>query len=173
MLFKIFLAGAGRAPRDHRTTSGRFLALAFGLAVTVSGCSAFRARFPPANLQEAGWTLREGQAVWQSPGRKSEIAGELLVATKADGRALVQFTKSPFPLVIAQATPERWEVEFPPQHKRYAHRGNPPKRLIWLYLPRVLSGQPPPKNWTWREADSGWRLENHGNGEALEGYFNR
>ncbi len=86
----------------------------------------------------------------------------------------MQFTKSPFPLLTATAVPGKWSVDIPPQKKHYAGRGvNPPKRLIWLYLPRVLAGNPPPENWTWRQDDKGWRLENHENGEALEGYFNR
>ncbi|HVV71537.1 MAG TPA: hypothetical protein VHI52_08570, partial [Verrucomicrobiae bacterium] len=64
-------------------------------------------------------------------------------------------------------------VEFPPQNKHYAGRGAPPKRLIWLYLPRVLSGQPPPKNWVWQQDNTRWHLENRANGESIEGYFNQ
>jgi hypothetical protein len=126
---------------------------------------------PPANLAEPGWTVRHGQAVWHLPQGNREIAGEVIVATRKDGESFVQFTKNPFPLVTAQATAKRWTVEFPPQNKHYAGRGAPPKRVIWLYLPRVLSGQPPPRHFSWHQDANGWKLENHKNGESLEGYF--
>lgn len=123
------------------------------------------------NLKEPGWTIREGQAVWRLPNSSTELAGEVLLATRPDGRAMVQFSKSPFPLVVAQIRSERWDIEFPPQNRRYGGRGNPPKRLIWLHLPQVFSGKRAPKNWTWRQDSSGWRLENPANGELIEGYF--
>ena len=59
------------------------------------GCRALGPSLPRANLQEPGWTVREGQAVWHLPQSTVELAGEVLVATRADGRAFVQFTKHP------------------------------------------------------------------------------
>src|SRR2546430_5175382 len=50
---------------------------------------------PPLNLAEVGWKVRKGEAVWRSGPGAPELAGELLVATHPDGRALVQFTRSP------------------------------------------------------------------------------
>jgi hypothetical protein len=135
-----------------------------------TGCRSV-APLPPANLKEPGWTVRTGQAVWHLPQGGREIAGEVLVATRPDGRDVVQFTKSPFPLVTAQASADRWEVTFPPQNKHYSGRGAPPKRLLWLYLPRVLSGKPPPEGITWRMEANGWHLENRATGEFLDGYF--
>ena len=73
---------------------------------------------------------------------------------------------------IAQSTAKQWAVEFPPQNKHYAGPGRPPLRLIWLYLPRVLAGEPPPKGWIWRQDNTQWHLENPATGESLEGYFN-
>ncbi len=146
--------------------------LAFVLATLgCAGCAALSGHIPPADLKEPGWTVHQGQAVWHIPKGGREIAGEVLVATRSEGRAFVQFTKSPFPIVIAQATRESWEIEFPPQNKHYSGRGAPPKRIIWLYLPRVLAGKAPPREWSWKEDSSGWRLENHSNGEVVEGYF--
>ena len=101
-----------------------------------------------------------------------EIAGEILLATNPNGRVWVQFSKNPFPLLIAQSAPHRWEVDAPPENKHYSGHGDPPKRLIFLYLPSVFSGHPPPKGWTWRpsSANSG-RLENPSTGESLEVFF--
>jgi len=143
------------------------------LLFPLSGCALFLKPIPPADLTQPGWTVREGQAVWRRPQSTLEIAGEIMVATKSEGRAVVQFTKAPFPFVVAQTAESQWEVEFPPQKKHYSGRGTPPKRIIWLYLPRMLMGQTPPENWSWQQNGSGWRLENHVNGEALEGYFNQ
>src|SRR3954451_12755208 len=92
-----------------------------------------------ANLKEPGWTVREGQAVWQAKKGAPEIAGEILLATRGNGRTFVQFSKTPFPLVIAQSTTNTWQAELPTQNKWYSGRGKPPTRLIWLYLPRVLA----------------------------------
>jgi hypothetical protein len=126
---------------------------------------------PQADLKEPGWTVRDGQAVWRLPKGQTELAGEVLVATRDNGQTFVEFSKGPFPMVVAQAAPGHWEAAFPPQNKHYSGRGSPPKRLIWLYLPRVLSGQPPPKDWSWHSDANGWRLENRANGESLEGFF--
>jgi hypothetical protein len=140
------------------------------LASGVAGCRTVP-RLPVVDLKEPGWTVHRGQAVWHLPQGRPELAGELLVATRENGRSWVQFSKTPFPLLTAQADSERWQVEFPPQNKHYSGRGQPPRRLIWLYLPRVLSGQAPPQGWSWHQDANGWRLENHPNGESLEGYF--
>jgi len=127
---------------------------------------------PSVNLQEPGWTVREGQAIWKRNKAAPEIAGELLLATRADGRALVQFTKTPFPMIIAQSTTNRWQIEIPMQNRRFSGPGSPPKRLIWLYLPGLLAGSSPPKGWSWSMLpENGWRLENARSGEWLQGYF--
>lgn len=126
---------------------------------------------PPADLNEPGWEIRTGQAVWRLPHGETELAGDLLIATCSNHRAFLQFTKSPFPLLVAQENASRWEVALPSQNKRYAGKGAPPKRLIWLYLPRILQGAPAPKGWTWHLDADGWQLENAETGESLEGFF--
>lgn len=145
------------------------------LIVSLLACCGCRSLqpLPQVNVMAPGWTVHQGQGVWRLPHNQREIAGDLLVATGPDDRSFVQFSKSPFSLVIAQSTPTQWEAEFPPQNKHYAGRGNPPLRLIWLYLPRVLTGKPPPKGWTWQQNDMQWHLENPATGESVEGYFNQ
>jgi hypothetical protein len=128
---------------------------------------------PPVNLKEPGWTVRSGQAVWHLPKGQSEIAGDVLVATREDGEGFVQFSKTPFPLVSGRITSSRWEVEFPPQNKHYSGPGSPPVRVLWLYLPRASAGQKLPSKLSWHEDANGWRLENRGRGEAVEGYWER
>ena len=137
------------------------------------GCRTILPPLPPLNLKEPGWTVREGQAVWHLAHGTREIAGDVLVATRQDGETFVQFSKVPFPLVTARTRASRWQAELPPQNKYYAGRGQPPRRLIWLYLPRMLTGQPPPKNWSWRQDGNQWHLENRTTGESVEGYFNQ
>jgi hypothetical protein len=59
------------------------------------------------------------------------------------------------------------------ENKRYSGHGNPPRRLIFLYLPRLLAGEPPPKGWTARKLENdAVRLENSKSGETLEVYLN-
>lgn len=145
----------------------------FLLVLSLPACSTVPP-LPPLNLQEPGWTVRQGQAVWRMKRGGRELSGELMLATRPDGRVFVQFSKMPFPLLVAQATPNTWEVEIPVQKKRYSGHGRPPTRLIWLYLPRVFSGQPPPKGWSWQRLDNEtWRLENRATGESVEGYLSQ
>jgi hypothetical protein len=127
---------------------------------------------PKMNLAESGWTTRQGQAVW-CPGRDApEIAGDLILATNPDGRAFVHFSKSPVTLAVAEKTVNTWQVEFPAWNRRYAGRGKPPGRLVWLILAGAVSGTPPPKPWSWQQLEDGnWRLDNPVTGESLAGCF--
>lgn len=143
---------------------------ALGLALFSGGCLSFSGRLPAVNLQAPGWALRQGQAVWKLPSGP-EIAGEVLLATGPTNQSFVQFSKSPFPVLIGQTSGTRWQVELPTQKKSYAGPGLPPKRLMWLYLPRAIRGQPLPAHWIWKQAESNWRLENQKTGEAIEGFF--
>jgi hypothetical protein len=156
--------------------AGRRVAGTAGLALLpvwllLGGCRALGPSLPPVNLQEPGWIVHQGQAVWHLPNSTREIAGELVVAIRSNGQSLVQFSKTPFPLVVAQQTTNRWEAAFPPRNKQYSARSQPPRRIIWLYLPRMLDGQKPPPNWSWHRDGNNWRLENHGNGESVTGFF--
>jgi hypothetical protein len=140
------------------------------LLISLSGCLT-GPPLPKANLSEPGWTIRQGQAVWQ-PQRKGEgIAGELLLATRPDGSTFVQFTKTPFPFAIAQTTSNRWQFEIPPQNRRFAAPGKPPARIVWFQLANAVLGKPIAKGWNWQNSETNWQLKNSSSGESLEGYF--
>ena len=141
-------------------------------ALILVGCASLSKPLPPVNLQERGWKVRQGQAVWKLPTKGNhDIAGDVLVATGPNDKSFVQFSKTPFPLLIGQTSERHWQVELPPQNKHYAGPGLPPKRLMWLYLPRALEGKPLPPHWRWTESATDWRLENQKTGEAIEGFF--
>jgi hypothetical protein len=138
----------------------------------ITGCATL-SPLPQVNLSEPGWAVRHGQAVWKRNQQAPEIAGEILLATRADGQVLVQFAKNPLPLVIAQRTTNSWQIESPMQGKRFSGRGNPPVRLLWLQLAGCVAGQQPRKPWRWKKfSNDRWKLENSITGEILEGYFN-
>jgi len=142
------------------------------LGVAVSGCRTLPP-LPEADLKQPGWVVREGQAVWLQKRGGTEIAGDLLVATRSGGDAFVQFTKNPFPMVTARTSGTQWQIESPLQNRRYTGRGHPPARIIWLVLPQLLADAPPPADWSWKHFDQmKWRLSNQSTGETLEGYFN-
>jgi len=132
--------------------------------------------------------------VWRPRRGAPEIAGDLLLAHNNDGRTLVQFIKTPFPILTGQTTPSRWQIEFPPEHRFYSGAGPPPARLIWLHLATCLYAHaPPPKGWIFERNSSEppqpmrsdarpgaaqgtgagirWRFENKITGETLEGFF--
>jgi len=134
---------------------------------------------PAVNLSEPGWKIQHGQAVWKPKKDAPEIAGELLVATNSDGRAFVQFTKTPFPFVIAQASSGGWQIEFAAANKKFSGRGNPPQRIIWLQLPHFTEKLESPhvvsfktRQWA-RQTFEGnrWLLRNRITGESLEGFL--
>lgn len=145
------------------------------LVFLLLGTSACRttALLPKVNLSEAGWKIFQGQAVWQTKRDMLGISGEILLAEKSDGQTFVQFTKTPFPFVVAQSTTNAWQLEFPAQNKSYAARGKTPSRVIWFQLPRAVRGSVLPANWSWRDSHNNWRLENNSTGELLEGYFSK
>ena len=126
---------------------------------------------PAANLSEQGWTVRQGQAVWRRETRAPEIAGELLVGARTNGEVFVQFTKTPFPVVIAQRTSAQWQIQAPTQNETHVGPGNPPGRVIWFRLAEALAGDSLPQPWSWRGDQNGWSLENRTSGESLSGYF--
>jgi hypothetical protein len=155
---------------DTRREFGAGLGALLLVLFAATGCRTV-SPLAPANLSEPGWTVRQGQAVWQSGKERPEIAGELLLATKLNGDAFVQFSKTPFPLVIAQQATNHWQVQFPTENKRYSGFGTPPGRLIWFPLAQALAGKLPPDKWSWYQDANGWRLENRATKERLEGYF--
>jgi hypothetical protein len=147
------------------------LTLAVTSLFAFSGCRTAPA-LPAANFSEPGWHVQQGQAVWKSRPTAPEIAGEVLLATHPDGRSLVQFTKTPFPIVIAQTISNRWEIQFVPEGRVFRGRGQPPKYFGWLQLGPALAAQPLPKSFTFSQpAGSRWRLESTATGESIEGYL--
>jgi hypothetical protein len=125
---------------------------------------------PQADLSQADWTVFAGQALFQPNAEAPEIAGELLVATNRNGAAFVQFTKTPFPLIIAQNTSNTWQIEAPVENRRFARNGSPPSRIMWFQLPRALAGSELPPPWHWTPLGDSWRLENRRTGERLQGF---
>jgi len=147
------------------------VSLAMTFSLMVSSCRTV-SPLPPVDLAAPGWRVEHGQAVWRSSERTPEIAGELFFALHPDGRAMVQFIKTPLPLVVAQSTSNAWQIEFISEDKAFRGSGNPPSRIGWLQVSRCLSGMSPGKDWDWRRKDGGrWRLENRRSGEMIEGYL--
>ena len=137
-------------------------------ALLLTGCQLIPA-LPPVDLKDPAWNIVEGQAVWRANSKAPELAGEFLLATNVNNAVYFQFSKPPFPVIVAQSTSKGWQLEIPTRKKTYSGPGAPPSRIIWLRLPALLRGDPPPKNWTWtRKADS-WTLKNQKTGESIEG----
>lgn len=167
-----FAAGAKILLTRHFGEGAKALLLLAGLSLLTftAGCVTGRP-LPPANLSEPGWTVRQGQAVWKPNSKAPEIAGELLLATRPDGSAFVQFTKTPFPFAVAQMTTNAWQIDFPPLNKHYRRHGNPSARIVWFQLAKAVAEKPLARGWTWQNSESHWQLKNPSSGESLEGYF--
>lgn len=145
-----------------------------GLLLLSQFCASCRSIAPFASVDssEPGWRVQQGQAVWKLAKHKPELAGEIMLAWHDDGRCLVEFSKTPFPLVRAKVSVTRWEIEFPPQKLHFSGGGKPPARLAWLHLMQALTGKPVAPPWHFESRpNGGWRLENPRRGESVEGYL--
>jgi hypothetical protein len=138
--------------------------------VSLSGCRTA----PPAlfNTSGPGWRVQQGQALWR-PGRTMpELGGEIILASHADGRCVVQFDKTPLPLVLGQTSRTNWLVQFPARRMSFSGRGAPPARLAWLYLGAALAHERLPSSFKFQlKPDGGWRLDNVRSGESIEGFL--
>jgi len=138
-----------------------------------TGCATSHSPPFQVDLSAPGWRVQQGQAVWH-PGRgKAELAGELVLASRGASDAVVEFIKTPFPIVTAQRIGEQWRIEFGSGQRTFAGHGRPPGRLIWLHLSECLQRRErPPRPWTLTWDDPAhWRFENPSSGESLAGYF--
>ena len=159
-----------RQPGDRLRQALRWLAQ-LGAVLSLCACQTI-GKVSPVNLAEPGWRVREGQAVWQMPGKRPELAGELTLAINTDGRCFLEFAKGPFPFVRAQCGDTRWEIEFPSESRFFAGGGAPPRRLAWLQVCRGLAGRAVREPWRFeRREDGSWRLDNRRSRESVEGYL--
>jgi hypothetical protein len=144
------------------------------VAVIVGGCRSIPPQ-PPMDLSEAGWTIRQGQAVWKPKPGAEGIAGDLLVAMHWNGRNVVQFTKPPLPLVAAQSDTNYWQIQYFAQDKSYSGRGLPPERILWFQLPDSLAhfvSSQRETDWSiTRNRGGSWEFTNNVSGESLDGFL--
>jgi hypothetical protein len=116
----------------------RLLAMSASLLAWCAGCRTSHP-FPPVDVSAPGWRVQEGQALWKPPGKRPELAGDILIATNQNGNFFVQFSKTPFPLVTASVTEAAWQIQFGANTYSWRGRGKPPQRF--LGLPEALSSK--------------------------------
>ncbi len=147
------------------------LSLALLLAVLAAGCRTAPAP-PPADFSASGWSVQQGQAVWKPSSNRAELAGDLLLATNANGNFFVQFSKIPFPLATARVSGDQWQIEFGADKYSWHGHGTPPNRFAWFQLAPALLDAKTGANWQFTRVETNsWLLENPHTGESLEGEF--
>ena len=133
------------------------------------GCGSLRP-LPPADLSEPGWTVRQGQAIWETD--ESDLAGEIIFAARPGRSASLQFIKTPLPLVSAQISGSRWTIHFAAEDRTHSGRGTPPSQLLWLHVANALQGvSPPPPVGFNCDASGNWELVNAKTGESISGFL--
>ena len=144
---------------------------AIALLILVLAACSTAPRAPLVDLSSPGWVVRQGQAVWKPDARKPEITGDIVHSTHPSGASSILFSKT-LPIVSGRIDPGGWEIEFPPENKRYSGGGAPPKRISWLQLLRAIEGQQLPERWNLiRPSTNFVGLENPESGERLEVHF--
>jgi hypothetical protein len=145
--------------------------LLFLVVVFVAGCRT-APPLPPADFSAPGWRVQQGQAVWKPSSSRPEFAGDLLLATNANGNFFVQFSKTPFPLATAQVSGGQWRIEFGANSFSWHGRGAPSDRFAWFQLPHALLDASVGGNWRFtRPETNSFRMENPHTGETLEGFL--
>lgn len=172
VMFRIPTKNSGN--RDNHTFLNSFSVTCLcAVLISLTGCRT-APPIQPVNLQEPGWTLHEGQAVWTLPKHDTTIAGGLLIATHPSGDVFAQFSKGPMTMALAQRSLTAWRLEIPARSKIYSTHGKPPRRIIWFQLANALTDSSLDKGWVWTiDSQEKWALENTRSGELLEGVFLR
>lgn len=179
--FLLVAAGVSRlkspwqVPKSEPTHVGcysRFFLRSVSLAVVALLCGCQTTTQSLFMASGPDWHVQQGQALWRPKQGLPEFGGDLVLASNPDGRALIQFDKTPLSMVFAQTTTNRWLIRFPQQQYSFSGHGLAPVRFAWLYLPVALAGKPlPPPLLFGHKPDGSWRLENTRTGEILEGYL--
>jgi hypothetical protein len=137
----------------------------------LSGCQSAKISLFSTDAS-SNWRVQQGQALWRPKKDLPEFGGDLVLARDDAGRTLIQFDKTPMAILSAQLTTNRWLIKFPQRNLGFSGRGSPWKRFAWLYLPAALDGKKLPENFRFtQKPDGGWRLENVGTGETVEGFL--
>jgi hypothetical protein len=137
----------------------------------VAGCRTTNP-LPPADFSAPGWRVQQGQAVWKRSAHRPEVVGDLLLATNVNGNFFIQYSKIPFPLVMAQVAGGQWQIQFGADQYSWHGRGTPPVRFGWFQLPGALRNASLGSRWRFTRVETGsWRLQNSQTGEMLEGEF--
>ncbi len=145
-----------------------FRLLLLGLLFLIS-CSQ-NITMPTVDLQQAGWQVWTGQALWQPPGNKPRIAGDMLISLHQNGDRYIELIKGPVAVFSAQTHADHWSLKLIDRGDAYAGNGNPPKRFVWFYLPEMIrqQGQKPLKHWQVNFPDANTIvLHNKASGEAI------
>lgn len=147
-----------------------FFGLLFASTIFLSGCAT--APTTLFTVSGPGWNVQQGQALWTPRQGAPQFGGDLLLATDANGRSLIQFEKTPISLVTVQLTPKDWTLDFSQLGGFWKGHQPAPARTVWLYLPDALAGKPLPKVFHFEQKPNGnWRLEDVKTGESLEGFL--
>lgn len=143
----------------------------FGLGCVAAGLIACALSAPPlkkVDLEDPGWRIWRGQALWKPGAERPTLAGDIIVARHQNGDILVNFSKSPLPLVTARTAGGTWRFDIVEGGRFYSGRGSPPKRIVWFFLPALLDGETMPKNWKAEMTEkSVWAVRNQQTGETI------
>lgn len=149
--------------------SGLLLTFASAALLLLAACGTTReGSLDPLDTSAPGWSVRQGQALWQPAGKSPEIAGDVVISSHPSAGSYVQFSKT-LPILSGRIGPSGWQFETIPENKHYSGRGQPPRRIVWLQLLRAMEGQEISDRWSVaRPSDNFIALEDTHRGERLE-----
>jgi hypothetical protein len=141
---------------DRLSRSGMKCASLIGfIFAAITGCALSTPPFEQVDLEEPGWRLYSGQALWNPGAESPTLAGDIIVAIHESGNILVNFSKSAIPLITAQIVGDTWRLEVIEGGKSYSGKIPPPKRVFWFFLPDLIEGKEIPKSWMAETTEKG------------------
>ncbi len=155
-------------------SNGRWILLLFValLGWGLAGCATTRQmELPEPNMDTPGWEIRRGQAVWRPKTKKPEVAGDFFsgINRRLDS-SFAEFNKATIPVLETRTIGGSWELGYKVRdYKRTGSGGLNPK-VIWLHVPYILAGNPPPEGWEIERTEDRIVLTQDKSGERLELY---
>lgn len=123
----------------------------------------------PLNLEDPGWNVQRGQAIWHQRDVGSDLVVEVIFAKQDEGPFFLQVNKETLILSVVHGNLQDWEINMPMERRQLKGSGPLPAHHLWGQLASVLAGRGAAGDWTWNEMEGGGMVLDQGaSGDRVE-----